>query len=440
MLAADLPLAERLAELLDSRASADGATIAAWRFDLGVGRSIGVGIKDGSLGGPYEPPSAARVARGSLHLHWSDGLVSTGSIDQTTVPDFESQLRGWRAHAYADPDAPDVLPPPESLPAVVTADRQVGQAVDQDPEPLFGELTAARDRLRRAGDWRIDADAGVSAGTRAVYSSTGLRVAYVGTAASLSLSADDLYWRTFEKRRLPTAAELDELIENVAETMLVLGRTAEAPRGEQPVLLRPGLAMSFLGRFLLANLGARGLTTGRSAFTLDDVREGRRVGGAELTVVLNSLLDLESAASPISSEGVPGGRAVIVDRGRLARPVADLKYAAKTGFPPTPVPAGSPGAVVETLGEPVETVRQEIGEGLELSTVLGLHGQDPTAGRYSLVSPQARVLRSGQPLGRARVLLAGSFLEHLLDPRTRFVRYPWGMNPGMVVWTRVEAG
>jgi predicted Zn-dependent protease len=440
LLAADLPLAERLAELLDSRASANGAAIAAWRFDLGVGRSIGVGVKDGSLGGPYEPPSAARGARGGLHLHWSDGLISTSSIDQTTVTDFDEQRRGWRAHAYEDPEAPGVLPPPERLPAVVTHNSLVEQAVEQDPEPLFKELTAARDRLTGKGGWRVDADAGVSAGTRAVYSSSGLRVAYATTSASFSVSADDLYWRSFEKRRLPTSAEIDELIENVAETMRVLGRTAEAPRGELPVLLSPGLAMSFIGRFLLGNLGARGLMTGRSAFTLEDVREGRKVASETLTIVVDSLLDLESAASPISGEGVPGGRAAIVERGRLVRPLADLKYAAMTGFPPTPVPGGSPGALVETSCEPVEAIRQGLEEGLELSSVLGMHGQDPTAGRYSLVAPQARVLRNGQPLGRARVLLAGSFLEHLLDPRTRFVRYPWGLNPGMVIWTRVEPG
>jgi hypothetical protein len=39
---------------------------------------------------------------------------------------------------------------------------------------------------------------------------------------------------------------------------------------------------------------------------------------------------------------------------------------------------------------------------------------------------------------RAKVGLRGSLFEQLLDPRTELVSFPWGLNPGLLVWAEVE--
>ncbi len=70
--------------------------------------------------------------------------------------------------------------------------------------------------------------------------------------------------------------------------------------------------------------------------------------------------------------------------------------------------------------------------------MLGLHTNDSTSGRYSLVAPQAQVYRAGRLRGRAKVALRGSLFEHLLDERTALVAFPWGRNPGLLIWSEVE--
>src|SRR5205814_880995 len=151
------------------------------------------------------------------------------------------------------------------------------------------------------------------------------------------------------------------------------------------ILLAPGLATRFISRFIVANLSGASVEAGRSAFSLEDFRRHRQVMREDLSLAIDTTLDLEGAASPLSSEGVPGGRATLVQAGGLVRPVVDLKYAARCGFPPTPVPAGSPAFLLRGA-EPLrssEQVRSHLDRGLQLHSVLGLHAQDPASGSYS---------------------------------------------------------
>jgi PmbA protein len=208
-----------------------------------------------------------------------------------------------------------------------------------------------------------------------------------------------------------------------------------------PVLLAPGLAAGFIATFIVANLSGASVDAGRSAFSLEDFRRGRQVMRDDLTLAIDTTLDLEGAASPVSAEGVPGGRATLVQAGRLVRPVVDLKYAARCGFPATPVPGGSPGFLLRGAGRLrlSEQVRSQLAGGLQLHSVLGLHAQDPASGRYSLVAPHAEVIRGGRSIGRAKISLNGSFFDHVFDPRTELVVFPWRLNPGLLIWTSVEA-
>jgi PmbA protein len=435
----DLGLAERLAERLDAQPRVERAQLVGWRFDLSSGWSLRAGLKDGALGGPYEPPASAHLTGGRLYLRWSDGRVSHGSFRGQVLDELPDRLAEWRLNAFDDPGAPDILPPAE-LPTVQTADPAVEALVDGAPDPLLNWLQTVRQRLEAAGLGRLQADCGAGRGDRQVYNSRGLRVSYGETSASFSVSAEELYWRVFGKRRLPAPAEQEELIGEVIATSLPLRQVVEAPAGELPVLLSPGVAMSMLGAFLLSNLGGAGVLAGRSAYSLEDFRSGRQVARADLAVTVDSLLDLEGAASPVSSEGVPGGRVKLVERGRLVRPIVDLKHAARAGFPPTPVPGGSPGFLLlsDRPAVPLADLLAGDGTALRVHSMLGLHTQDSTSGRYSLVAPQAQVLRGGALAGRAGVALTGSFFDHLLDERTVLVDFPWGLNPGLLIWTRVE--
>lgn len=434
-------LPDALAERLDGRPWVEGAEVVAWRFDLSTGWALQAGLKEGRLGGPYEPPAAARGTGGRLYLRWSDGACSHGTLDAHTLEDWAERLAEWRAAAYLDPDAPDVLPPPtEPLPAVRTADPSVEALVDGRPEPLIVVLDGARLRLGAAGIGHVRADSGAGQGWRHVFSSRGLRVSYPETAASLYLAAEERYWRSYGRRRWPSEAELDELFEDVIETTLMLRTTASPPLGELPVLLRPGVASKLLATFLVANLGGSAVANGRSAFSLDDFRDRRQILREDLDLVVDSLLDLEGAAAPISAEGIPGGRATLVEGGRLSRPMVDLKYAARTGFAPTPVPAGAPSFLLRGRRppRPVAEVRAALPLAVEAHALLGLSSQDPVRDRYALVAAHALVVLDGRPVGRAKLGLSGGLLDQLRDPRTELVAYPWRLSPGLLVWGSVS--
>src|SRR5207249_2100896 len=101
---------------------------------------------------------------------------------------------------------------------------------------------------------KLNGDGGAGRGLRCVFSSSGLRVVYPGTSAWLSLSAEELYVRSFAKRRLPSEAEIEELLGDVSAITRALRAVGQAREGTLPVLLSPGLAMSFVGKFMVANL------------------------------------------------------------------------------------------------------------------------------------------------------------------------------------------
>jgi PmbA protein len=433
-------LVDRLATELAARPRLDGVELVDWRFSLSVAWALRAGLKDDQLGGPYEPPAAAQGTAGRLYARWSDGSVSHGDLDVDVLEDLPERLAEWRSNAFVDADAPEILAP-APLPTVQTADPAVERLVEGVPGPLLELLARARRELAAAGLGRLQAEASASRGWRWVLNSRGLRVAVPETGASCAVSAEELHWAAFGKRRLPTEAEVQALLDELVRVTPALRDSAEPPAGLRPVLLAPDLAMSLVGTYLVGNLSGNRVVNGRGAFTLDDFAAGRQVARPDLELWVDSTLDLEGAASPVSSEGVPGGRAAIVEQGRLVRPLVGLKYAGRAGYPPTPVPGGSPGFLLRgsAAWRPVDAVRAEPDVALELCSVLGLHTQDITSGHYSLVAPRALVLQAGRPRGRAKITIGGSFFDHLLDPRTELVAYPGELNPGLLVWTNVQA-
>jgi hypothetical protein len=431
--------ADALADRLDRKPMVDGVSVDGWRFEVGRWNALRAGLKDGQLGSPYESPAASEGISGGVYLRWSDGTSSSGSFDRRILEELPERLAEWRENALDDPDTSPILDP-QPLPAVRTADSSVEAMVRSDPGPLIAWLKQVGSRLRQEGFSRVHADSGAGLTWRYVYNSRGLRVVYPETSVSLYLGAQELYSRSYGRRRWADDDEQAELLEDVVANARALSQPVEAPLGDLPVLLLPGLAMSLLGTFLVGNLVGGAAAAGRGAYSLDDFRLARQVMRPNLSLLIDTLLELEGAASPVSSEGVPGGQAVLVDRGRLARPIVDLKYAGRTGFAPTPVPAGGPAFLLRSDRPwlPLPVVRSELAIGLQLHSVLGLRSQDGSSGRYSLVAPQALVISEGRPAGRAKVSISGSFFDHLLDERTQLVELPYSLNPGLLIWSAVE--
>jgi PmbA protein len=426
---------ERLAAHLARRPSADGAEVVGWRFDLSESEALRAGLKDSRFGGPYDPPAVAAGIGGGIVLVWSDGLQTYGNVDSQALEAFSERVESWRQSAFADPYAPPLLPPTE-YPAAETHDPRVDEIVAGDSAELFRLLRRSLEACQATGAKIVDAGVGAGRGSRHVYSSTGIRLSYRETSLSFWLSADDLYSRGYSKRRVIHDDEASDMIRDVAQTTAALREEGSAESGELPVVLPPDEAGSFLGQYVGSNLSGAAVVNDQAAYTLDDFRASKQIARSDVSMWVDTLIPLEGAASPASSEGVPGGRADLVRNGRLVSPVLDLKYSGRAAMPPTPMPRGGPGFLVaSTRAEPAaHDLIQGVERGLYVYSVLGMHTQDSTSGLYSLVASQARAIVDGRLRdGKVKAVLAGNFFENLMDDRTLFAPFPYEWVPGMRV-------
>ena len=429
-----MSLADDLAARLGDGPECDGSRLVGWGFELGEGEAVRAGLKNGALGGPYEPPGLLLGVGGSLDLRWSDGLRTLGTIDRQVVERFAERLAGWRMAAFYDRWAAPIERP-RPCPDVATADPRVEPLLGPDPAPLFRLLGRARKTLAAHGVEQVDASVGAGRGWRRIRNSAGLSVEFPETSFALHLSSDELYSETFSKRRLADEEEVETLFERVARTTIALRREETLPGRDLPVLFGPRVLEGFLGRFLGSNLGARSVVDRQSAFRLEDFAARRPIVREDVDVLVDTTLPLELAASPCSAEGVPGGRVAMIRSGRLVTPLVDLKHARRTGLAPTPVPRGYPALLLETADAPLgrEAALAMLDPGLIVHFVMGLHTQDTRTGSYSVVAPHAQVVRRGVAGGSVSVRLAGDVLAQLSDAASRFVRFPDRCNPGLLV-------
>ncbi len=414
--------------------AADLPKLRGWRFDLSHGRSVSLSIIDNKLGSVYGPATARDSLGGGLYLIWEDEKRSNASVDRLTVSEFEQRLREWQASAYSDERAPDIRQPDPAYPEVEMYDPQIEQLVAGDTELLFKILKTGYDELLTLGGVEfLDAGASASNGTRYLRNSKGLDVSYPSTYFSYSFYADSLYGNGYGKRRLAPAEELDRILKDVRENTAYLkqaGTFKANPAGDR-VVLDTGMAGSFIGQYIGGNLSGSGVANRQAAYSLDDFREHKQVIRSDISLVIDGTRPFESSASRVTGEGISGGRGFLVEKGRLVSPALDLKYGGITGFAPTP--GGGLYIELDDGGQrqSFEDMVKSVDNGLLVYSVLGMHTQDSTSGRFSLSAPRCLVIENGELKGRVKVTLNGNFFDNINDSRSRFAWDPYEDNPAM---------
>jgi PmbA protein len=434
---------EQLTELLrraEQGAWADVPKLRGWRFDLAHGRSVSLSIVDNKLGSVYGPATARDSLSGGLYLIWDDEKRSNASIDRLTVPEFEERLAEWRASAYTDERAPDIRQPDPTYPEVEMYDPQIETLVRGDTELLFKILKTGYDELiGQSGVEFLDAGSSASSSIRHLRNSRGLDISYPGTYFSYSFYADSLYGNGYGKRRLAPEEELNRILKDVRETTAYLkqeGAFEANPSGNR-IVLDTGLTASFIGQYIGSNLSGSGVANRQAAYSLDDFKANKQVIREDISLVIDGTRPFEPSASRVTSEGIAGGRGFMVEKGKLITPALDLKYAGITGFAPTP--GGSmyleldDGGVRQSMDELVKGVDK----GLLIYSVLGMHTQDSTSGRFSLSAPRCLVIQNGEVKGKVKVTLNGNFFDNINDPRSRFGWHPNEDYPAMELTCQV---
>lgn len=435
--------ADQLAALLEKAARSEYAglpKLKGWRFDVSEGRSVSLSIVDNKLGSVYGPATARDSLGGGLYLVWEDEKRSNASVDRLTVPEFEMRLREWRESAYTDDRAPDIRQPDAAYPEVEMYDPQIEALVQGETELLFKILQTGEKELRGAGGVEfLDAGASASSSRRFLRNSKGLDVSYPSSMFNYSFYADSLYGNGYGKRRLAPDDELDRILKDVRQVTAELKKTGrfQADPGGSRVVLDTGLAGSFVGQYIGGNLSGSSVANRQSAYSLDDFKEQKQVIREDISLVVDGIRPFESSASRVTSEGIPGGRAPLVERGKLVAPALDLKYAGITGFPPTV--GGGLYIEIADEGRPqsFEELVRQVDSGLLIYTVLGMHTQDSTSGRFSLSAPRCLVIRDGQLEGQVKATISGNFFDNINDTRSRFGWDPHEDNPALEITCQV---
>jgi PmbA protein len=431
---------ERLIELIRKAERGEWSRlpkIIGWRMTVSEGRSVTLSIVDNKLGDVYGPPTARDSLSGGIYLIWEDNKRTSTSIDRRTLDEFEERLLEWRLSAFDEEHGPDILEP-QTYPDVAMFDEKVKTLVEGDTTLFFQILQQGYKELRASGVEFVDAGVSAGAVTSYVRNSKGLDVSYASTSFGFSFYADSLYGNGYSKRRLHPDGEVERLIEDVkimTAHLKEVGKYKPNPVGDR-VILQPGVAGSFLGTYLLGNLYGSAVANGQSAFKLEDFKQGKQVMRPDMNLVLDGLRPYEFSASRLTSEGVPGGRAALVDKGKLVTPVLDLKYAGITGFPPT-VTGGTFLEIDEPERISMDDLIKRVDNGLLVYSLLGMHTQDGTSGRYSVGAPKTLVIEGGELKGKVKANLTGSFFDNLMDEHTAFGWDPHEDNPAIEIVCQV---
>jgi PmbA protein len=425
-------LQERLNTLLGKRL-ASGLTLTGWRFDLHETEDLEVGVKNNKIGGPYTAPGLKQESSGEICLHWEDEKYTIARIERRVLEDFQAHLELWEKTAYKDPYGPELVKPYEP-PAVPLAHEGATAILNGEFTPAFTYLAEGLEIMTGYGINKVDGRVKISRDRRLVANSEGLWVAYEQTPVQIYLGGDDLFGDVFAEKRLPDQEEFTGLAAYAGRTVRELKKRATLPReGEMAVILTPSVFEAFLEHYLLSNLSGRLVANRQSAFAAQDFQEAKKVFREDLTISVDGTRPYRYSSYRCTGEGVPTGRADLVREGRLVTPVLTLKYAKKLGMEPTAIPvAGGYGLVIDLpQRESFDGFLGELEEGLIVYSVLGLHTQDYSAGKFSLVADQSLLVRKGQIQGKVETVIAGDFWQVLASEDTVFLDYPREETPAV---------
>ncbi|NWJ95691.1 MAG: hypothetical protein HXX20_07910 [Chloroflexi bacterium] len=425
---------ERLVELIRKAERGEWPQlpkIVGWRMTVYDGESVTLSIVDNKLGDVYGPPTARSSLSGGIYLIWEDNKRTNSSLDRRTLDEFEERLLEWRLSAFDEEYGPAILEP-QTYPEVPIFDEKIKTLVEGDTTLFFQILQQGYKELRASEIEFVDARASAGSQTNYIRNSKGLDVSFDSTSFSFSFSADRIYGNGYSKRRIYPEGEVERVLEDIKVTTALLkkaGKYTPNPAGDR-VILQPGIAGSFWNTYVLSNIYGSAVANGQAAFKLDDFKQGKQILRSDMNLVLDGLRPYELSASRLTGEGIPGGRAALVNQGKLVTPILDLKYAGITGFPPT-LSGGSFIEIDEPEKTSLEDLIKRVDKGLLVYSLLGMHTQDGTSGRYSVGAPRTLVVEGGELKGKVKATLSGNFFDNLKDERTAFAWDPYEDNPAM---------
>jgi PmbA protein len=221
-----------------------------------------------------------------------------------------------------------------------------------------------------------------------------------------------------ESRRADGVDHLLAAREAVERTALTLGGLPERT-GRYSIVFDPEAAASlvesvgdlFMSSAVYKN---RSLLKGRM---------GDQIGSESMSIIDDGTLPWGIGSAPWDGEGVPTGRTLLLDRGRVTSFLYNLKYARRFGAAPTGNASRSPGSLpgvgstnlfLLPGSRGLNEILQDNEGGILVSEMMGVHTIDPVSGDFSL-GIKGALIGGGGTLTKpvAGMTIAGNLLEFL---------------------------
>lgn len=185
------------------------------------------------------------------------------------------------------------------------------------------------------------------------------------------------------------------------------------------IVFDPYIATSFLGVIAPA-LSAEALQKGKSLFA---GKAGQGVASEKVTIIDDGSMPGGIASSPFDGEGVPTSRTVLVEKGKLRGYLHNTYTAAKDGvgstgngtrgsFKSTPE-VGTTNFYVEPGQTAPEDLITDIGRGLYITDVMGMHTANPISGDFSVGAAGILIENGRLTIPVRGVAIAGNILDLL---------------------------
>jgi PmbA protein len=418
----------------------DGQGVRDWSLYASEHRRMSLGIKDREAGNAHAPLTITEGGGARYLFVWEDGKISRGALERRQVENEpEATLAQARQAAFEDPDAAHVLGP-KPLPEVRMHDEGAAAMARGDSGLLATRLGTVRARID-SGDFRTwSGSFAASEGRARLLTSAGIDAEGSGTSIGWHVSLDGEVGDGFGARAAESDADFESRLDRLVEVATALKQPTERlDGGVRPVLLHPNVVEQYVLGTLLHNLQGSVVANEEGHFRREQFGAAAPELREDLGLRLDPLLPLRSGSYRFTSEGVPAAACTYVERGRLVRPVLDVKYARRLGLEPTPIPHSSDTLFLEA-GETLSLgqARSRAVGGVLVMSVLGVHTQDSASGDFSLSAPQTLGIGADGHAGRLRCTISGNLFAALRDESTALVRFEGEHTPGLLLSCHVD--
>jgi PmbA protein len=433
-------------DIAEALARALAGAAAGWRFTVTSSAGLSMGIDHWDLGGAYAPPKKAQVVDGSVFIVWPDSSVSRGRVDANSPGRLTQLIAAWKSTSFRDDEAAYIAPVAEPAEVDLT-DPRVANVALSDPRPAFDTLAAVSRAAKAAGVTTLDAGVRCSAGDTVTAASSGLWVHFSHTALGCSWVLDNAFGMVRPGRAIEVWKGVEPLVDSTAQMLAASRHRVSLASGSMKVILWPAVVDDLLKHYLYHNFSGEAAAEGRSRFSIEDFRRGRGAFRHDVTIELDTTVPMGPGSYPCTAEGIPGGRVKLVDGGSLVTPLLNLKYSRRTGMMATPLPVAgmSPGHAGLKLhmgqGDPpaFDSVMRSTERALLVTSVLGMHTQDPVSGNFSLAASDAILIEDGEFAGASKVVISGNLFDVMNAAVTTASSHPVFATPALTIICRVES-